>query len=424
MERFSKIKSWLLQIMQRNLYYKYIYTTFVKNFAIWLTAFTIVLFAMNYVEVENFSKLTDRLFITLIKTFESCLDILNIVCLLCCISYCFRAKNNFNFCVVQSFGVSSKQIIRPIMLFLLVFCLTKIFILKPLSLYVDNFKKNISKQSAKKEITLKSGTKFTIIDEIDKNNYRIINAVFVDRNKYEIFLKNAVVMNYANDDFVGVYSAKQGIIKNEEIELFNANYLNKTSNVENISNKTNIETLVLNSKLNVKSVVGEIKNAEKLKKSLYLGLYDHIRVIGTKNKNKNLYTDAGIQARVYMAEEIANIFIMFLCVLMAYLFCATNSRNVNIIKISISCFLSYFLISRISHQLLSIVYYSKTSAFCFCFIHLLVCWVIYLLILNKDWCNVFFSRKNVKVFFIKIVNSFFKLKNKFLKLDRHRCQVP
>ena len=124
-------------------YSKYIFITFAKEFIIWITAFFVILFSISYIDIPNGLNFTQKMVYNIDKTLEKILASSNIVLLITCISYFIKTKSSFNFHILQSFGISTINILKPILIFIAIFGVVNIFCLKPLSIHLENARRII-----------------------------------------------------------------------------------------------------------------------------------------------------------------------------------------------------------------------------------------------------------------------------------------
>ena len=386
----------VFSFFRTNIYSRYIFTNFLRDLCLWIFVFFVVLFALQYVDIDNRFDLKHKLFFTFINTFDTFTGSYNVVCLVCCICFILRLKNSFNFSILKSFGMTSKQILNPMIKLMFLFVICEVFVLKPLSVKLQNFKKIAEKHYFEKEsFELKSGLKFVFIDNENEKDYKIIKATYNGRDSEVIYVDNATIMMYKNGTFSEMYVAKKTYIKDGVIDLEGVNYLKKDGKS---FQKNSISTVSIKTNFNNKALVHELKNSSKLNYSVLLNVYDHLKFFNKKEIKKDNTTEANFLAREFLTAEISNIFLVLLCVLLSFLFCVSLERNANDMRLAIKCFIMYFIVLRMHHQISQAVILSFWSSLWFCVVNALICSFVYLLILNKDWCKTLlrFSKKKIK----------------------------
>ena len=368
-----------------NTYAKYILVNFLKDLCLWMLAFFIILFTLRYIDIDYRFDLKHKLFFTFINTFDTFVGSYNIVCLVCCICFNLRLKSSFNFSILKSFGITSKQILRPMLVLLFLFAICGVFVLKPASARLQNIKKILKNQYIEnEEFGLKPGLKFVFIDNENKRDYKIIKATYNNRSDEAIYTIDAIIMLYKNRILDEVYVAENAYFKDGAVDLENVNVLQKDG--KNFT-KVDVGNISIQTNFNKKALIHELKNSSKLNHSVVLSVYDHLKFLNRKEIKKNITTEANFLAREFLMEEISNIFLIFLCVLFSFLFCVSLERNTNGMKLAVECFIMYFIVLRLHHQLSQSVNISFLSSMLFCVINALFCSFVYLLILNKDWCK-------------------------------------
>ena len=130
-------------IYKPKLFSGFILKQYIKEFFYWLFAVFIVLFSISYIEnislVMNFFCKFASIFI---DTCDILLSIIDVVILCSCISFFIRIKGYFNIFILQSFGITTMQILKPIILFVVFLCFFNTFITRPIVL--NNFNKMLN----------------------------------------------------------------------------------------------------------------------------------------------------------------------------------------------------------------------------------------------------------------------------------------
>ena len=390
-------------------YSTYIFWHFAIDFCLWFLTFFAILLALKQMDGYDDYTFFQNLWFSFIRSFGNVLDNVNVITVLSCIFFFIRMRKMFDFNILKTFGLTSGQILCPIILFIIIFGIFKTFALRPVCIKLENHKK-IQMEKWKKGETrfLKSGTSFTLIDDEGKGNYSIIQGVYNQHNEISLKFSSAIFSQYRNNNLTAIYAAQQVVLKDHVFTLSDVQKISiKNKDVQRFNLKEKkIKTKITSQELSVR-----IRNENKLKKTIMLGLYDHIRLLKKSHIHNNIHDDVGIHAKTYIANEIISFFNAILCILFSFLLCTVNARNAHIAKSSLECFIIYFLILRIFHSLENIVKISDYGAFTIVGLSLSLCIFTYLAILNKDWCG--YYRKTI---FSVIRNDFNSLKTLLFKL--------
>ena len=328
-----------------NLFSQYIFTSYSKEFIIWCLCFTILILSCNQISL-NQEWSNYRKFVCLVNdTIKTINETFGIITLIASMAYFFRTKSSFNFFSLESFGVSSFKILKPILLFLFIFSLFKIFILHPIGIKYHNLYEEIKNNEIDKTI-LKKGDNISLLDGKNTISYKIISGFFDKQDEKGFYFTDITILEYLNDEIISITSSKNAMLNsNKEIILNNLSIIDL--NNKNEKNRTIFKKyLKLNSDYDIKKLILNVKNNKKIEKTKILHLYDHIKTIKNNNQT-SLTSKAIVDARIYILGEFIFILSMFFACLIAFLFCVSSSRNINTIKTSLSCFFIFFAFERI-----------------------------------------------------------------------------
>ena len=146
----NKNSTFKINFKKPGIYFSYIFNNFAIIFFLWLFAFFVVLFAINQSEsVEGFN-ISKNLFFSFVETVNELNNNISIVCLVSCIHFFLKTSKSFNIYVLESFGLKFSQILKPIIIFLLILCLLKIFFINPMYVKLFNYSKIIRSDIKKK----------------------------------------------------------------------------------------------------------------------------------------------------------------------------------------------------------------------------------------------------------------------------------
>ena len=303
---------------------------------------------------------------------------------------------NFNIYVLKSFGLTSKQILRPVFIFLVILCFFRIFCLQPLCIKLENQRKIL--ESREEKIFLKEGTDFMAFDGDDVENYMIISGKYKSNDNKGLNFNDAVILKYKNKELETCYSAREALLSDNNILL-------KDVSITNVGNKKSWQETAndINVKTNItiKLIIKQINNTEKVKKTFLLNLYDHLGFL--KGKNNNYNNDIRKDSITYIVNEIISSVNIILCCFLSFFFCVRSARDASILKSSFNCFIVYFIILRIFHSLEKIIAYSVYIPTYIISISILLCIFTYYLILDKDWGHYYYNsiKKDIVIFIRK-----------------------
>ena len=377
---FSFLHKKITSILSLRIYTKYLFRTFAVDYLLWLLVFFLILFAFKQMDANDNYGLARNVMISITRAGWRMMKMLNIVSLICCIFYFIRIQKSFNFFVIEAFGVSSNRILQPILIFLTFASIFKTFVLMPAVVKLENNRQAFYLSLKSEQIALTPGKKFTFIDGKETNNYNIISGSYCMHRRDFFDARDVIVLCYKNNSLNEIYSAKQAVLTEGKWNLSNVNV---TSLNDRQSTTIFLQKISLNSLLNVKELIMEINYAEKIQKEFELDIYDHIRYL-TKLHKTNIKNEPIEQARLYLYNEIISFLGTMLCCFMAFFFCVSSSRCNNFVKVSLKCFILYFVFFRLLHLFENLVKISTFGTACVCLLLFFVCVLFYLLILDKD----------------------------------------
>ena len=368
------------------IYFGYIFYNFAVSFFLWFFVFFILLFAIKRMDGDDSYNFSQNMLLAISRAFNVLLDNIGIISLLSCIFFFVKTEKNFNFNILKSFGLPSKKILMPIILFLTLFNMINILALRPLDVKLTNYRKiTLMRKMKNDDILLQRGADFMITDEKKHNEYTLIFGTYDKEDRRSLQFSNAVFLFYNNNQLVKNYSAKNAILQNGMFLLKNANYVNITENNDTINNYI-LKNVKIPTDLSIKDVKYQISNSNKIKNSIKLGFYDYLKTFTKKLSIKN---DVELSAKMYFLNEIISFFTTILCCFLSFLFFIFKSRGASIIKISVKCFIVYFIVLRIFKFLQVFMKFSIYSNFFVISIAYMFCAFTCFLIINKDWCNYF-----------------------------------
>ena len=385
-KNYIVVINFIKKILTPKMYAIYITANFAKTFLIWFIAFFAVLFAIKHLDSNDKYTLSQNLIIDCYRAGSVLCDNINIIILISCIFFIIKMKNNFNFQILETFSLTSTKILFPMIIFLIFISTIKIFVLQPLIVDLENKKiAIINNNSLQDNLILKEGTTFNIIQGDNKNDFFIISGTYKEHTKEHLISTNTVVLQYENQNLIKSFVSQNAILTKNQWLLQKVNILNLINKYAKIEFADNY---IIESNVKPNEIAIKIKNTEKLLKSLQLNLYDHIKLIKqNKHNDAKIQNEIDAKARVYITNEIVSLFLSFLCCLLSFLFCVSNLRNANIAKLSLKCFIVYFIILRIFHSLENITKISIYGSYCVIALSVIMCYIVYFFIINKDWCE-------------------------------------
>lgn len=374
-------------ILKPKICFMYIFNHFACIFFTCFFIFFAILTSFRQIDSDNGDGFAQNLFFSSIYSLNMLINNINIITIVSCIFFFIKTSKNFNIYVLESFGITSSAILRPIFTFLIIISLFKTFCLNPLYVQLENYKKDKTKKIKKYTNLVKNKTKFTIIDDTNNDNYMIITGIYNKHTNDFFSFNEAKFFQIKNKKLITCYYASKAILSGNEFLLSDVIAVNIQNN-DMLQNKHNV--MRLHSNQTIDKVITKIITTDKIEKETILDIYDCIKLL-LQNvsfvKNK-----AEIYAISCLFSNFISLLSAILCCLISFLFCAQSSRGANMLKFSLQCFVVCFTILRIFDFLMKAAILSIYSIFCIVCATFLLCCFVYLLILNRDWCN--FYRRN------------------------------
>ena len=175
---FSYFYNRIVSFFSAKIYTKHLLKTFAIDYVLWFFVFFLILFAFKQMDANDNYGLARNLMISVTRAGWRMMKMLNIVSLICCICYFIRIQKSFNFFVIEAFGVSSKQILKPILMFLIFASIFKTFVLMPTVVKLENNRQAFYLSFNSEQLALQQGVNFTIFDGKKTNNYNIISGSY------------------------------------------------------------------------------------------------------------------------------------------------------------------------------------------------------------------------------------------------------
>ena len=379
-------------ISEQRICFLYIFNHFAYTFLACFFIFFAILTSFRQIDNDSGSGFVQNLFFSSIYSLNMLINNINIVTIVSCIFFFIKTAKNFNIYVLESFGLTSSVILRPIFTFLIIISLFKTFCLNPLYVQLENYKKDKTKK-IKQENLVKDKTKFTIIDDTNGNNYMIITGTYNRHTNNFFSFTKAKFFQIKNKKLTTCYYANEAILSENKFLLSDVSIANIQNN-NTLQSKRSIVNL--HSNQTVDKVIAKITTTGKLEKEITLDVYDCIKLL-LKNIS-SIKNEAEIYAISCLFSNFLSLLNAILCCLLSFLFCVQSSREANMLKFSLKCFIVCFTILRVFDFLMKIAILSMYTIFCIASATFLLCCFVYLLILDRDWCN--FYRRD---FFLKII---------------------
>ena len=119
---------------------RYIFFTFGREFLMWFCAIFIMFATFNQIgmSTDSSGRLSFLMLDNILETSCKILKLTEFVILFSCITYFLRTKSFFNLSMLQSFGITTMNIIKPIIVFLVIFWFFRVFIFHPLIVKYSN----------------------------------------------------------------------------------------------------------------------------------------------------------------------------------------------------------------------------------------------------------------------------------------------
>lgn len=395
-----------------NLYSKIIFFNFGKIFLSCFFIIFLISFSLNFSLNFNQNSTHDALIISLYKTLKTATKNINIISIISCIFFISFTNKNFSITILQTFGISTKKIIRPVIIFLIFISLTNTFFLKPITIKLQNIKNAKIHKIENTKIEIPINTKFKLIDEYEKNKHMIITGEYFNHDNKIIECKNISLLEYENNKIIKLYQAKNSFFSNNLLLLKNIKLF-----IFNNTDKEIKELDEVNLKTNFKNdeIILKLQQEQKINKNIKLNLYDYLNLMyfyqNGKEQNKVYFN-----ARIFLINEIINLFNSILSFLIVFLFCNVKNKNKNILFPATKSFIIYLIILRIfkSFNNQGSLYYPTLLLF----LSILLCLSTYYLILNYQWGNLYY--KMFKQMMLNIKNRYIKvLLNRLINLYHH-----
>ena len=395
-----------------NLYSKIIFFNFGKIFLSCFFILFLISFSLNFSLNFNQNSIQDALIISLYKTLKTATKNINIISIISCIFFISFTNKNFSITILQTFGISTKKIIRPVIIFSIFISLTNTFFLKPITIKLQNIKNAKIHKIENTKIEIPINTEFKLIDEYEKNKHMIITGEYFNHDNKIIECKNISLLEYENNKIIKLYQAKNSFFSNNLLLLKNIKL-----SIFNNTDKEIKELDEMNLKTNFKNdeIILKLQQEQKINKNIKLNLYDYLNLMyfyqNGKEQNKVYFN-----ARIFLINEIINLFNSILSFLIVFLFCNVKNKNKNILFPATKSFIIYLIILRIfkSFNDQGSLYYPTLLLF----LSILLCLSTYYLILNYQWGNLYY--KMFKQMMLNIKNRYIKvLLNRLINLYHH-----
>jgi len=395
-----------------NLYSKIIFFNFGKIFLSCFFILFLISFSLNFSLNFNQNSIQDALIISLYKTLKTATKNINIISIISCIFFISFTNKNFSITILQTFGISTKKIIRPVIIFSIFISLTNTFFLKPITIKLQNIKNAKIHKIENTKIEIPINTEFKLIDEYEKNKHMIITGEYFNHDNKIIECKNISLLEYENNKIIKLYQAKNSFFSNNLLLLKNIKLF-----IFNNTDKEIKELDEMNLKTNFKNdeIILKLQQEQKINKNIKLNLYDYLNLMyfyqNGKEQNKVYFN-----ARIFLINEIINLFNSILSFLIVFLFCNVKNKNKNILFPATKSFIIYLIILRIfkSFNDQGSLYYPTLLLF----LSILLCLSTYYLILNYQWGNLYY--KMFKQMMLNIKNRYIKvLLNRLINLYHH-----
>ena len=365
---------------------RYIFFTFGKEFLMWFCALFILLATFNQIGLttEGGNNLSFLIMENICETSCQILKLTEFVILFACITFFIRSKGFFNLSMLQSFGMTSIKTIVPIIVFLVIFWVVRVFALHPLVVKYSNLQSIYKKEHKLSIVSI--GTKFNIFDGKKAGDYMVVNGTYKGGNKDVIVVRDATFLKYKNNAISETYYAKVAKLDKSQWKMNDVLYYNHQR--ETLRNR---QSYTIKSELTNEKLMSNISGAHKYENSLKLHIYDNIRLL-LSNKNANGETENMRQARLELTNDIICLMNSIVCCFLTFILCITSSRISNIIKISLKSFLAFFILTRIFSFLGPTIKNSNFNAFIAIMLSMTVISSFYTFLIKRDWKIEIFRR--------------------------------
>ena len=358
---------------------RYIFFTFGKEFLMWFCALFILLTTFNQIgmSTESSGSLSFMILDNILETSCQILKLTEFVILFACITYFLRTKGFFNLSMLQSFGTTTMNIIKPIVVFLVIFWTIRVFIFHPLVVKYSNIQSIYKKEHKLSVVSI--DTKFNIFEGNKAGDYMLISGTYKGGNKDIVVTRDATLLKYKNNKLVDTYYAKMAKFDKSKWVMNDVLYYNHKK--EKLEHQ---QSASIKSELTANNLMSNISGAHKYEKSLRLHVYDNIKLL-IFDKNKNGEIDALRQARLEITNDIICLMNSIICCLLTFILCITSSRVSNIIKISLKSFLAFFILTRIFSFLGPTIKNSNFHAFVAIMLSVTIVSCFYTFLIKRDW---------------------------------------
>lgn len=363
-----------------HIYLKYIFKNIAIHFLLLFISFFIILYSFSYIDSTSaivfHSKKIKFLYI-LSHTFIDFFNIIDIVVLLSCVSFFVVSKKIIRFEILESFGITSLQILKPIFIFFVIFGLLKIFVIQPTTIHMFNKYNTIVEDNNKKII--KEGTYFDFIDK-PNNDLLIIKGKYAKTKNDKIYIEDAVFLEYKNrKQLSNIYLPQTIILDKNNWRLYNATKINQ-ANQTKYENKN----FSFNTQIDGKDFISYLSIQKKTNNRKFrTTIYDNLSTFfNTSNKNDGNMIKNSVASIILNIIKVNNSIIF---VLIAFLLFISTARNSNFIAKIIESFLSVFFISHIFSNLEIEMQNSVFISIIALFFDVIMLAILLVLVYEKNW---------------------------------------
>ncbi len=262
---------------------------------------SILILFINFIELSRIipedNKNVSNFFYLSVLKFPSVLN--EIIPFVTIISITFLVRNlvnNNEFISMRNIGYSIFDIFKPIAVAIFIIGLFFLFVINPISIIFENsYNKKLNQNNYSPYSIKIVENQMWIKNEINEENYSFIILKEIDLKNMNVDNINIILINEKSKQFI---NAKQGIIKNNLLELKNVNFYDfKYENFENIENFNFIINF---------NQVDIINSINKFKLIPFYNYFSHINTL-TKF---NLYSpEIGL---FYLSEVLKPLFLVML----------------------------------------------------------------------------------------------------------------
>ena len=363
-----------------SIYFSYIFKNIMLHFLLWSLSFFTILYSFSYIDCSSsivFHSVKIKYLYIFSHTFIDFFNIIDIVILLSCVSFFVVSKKIIRFEILESFGIKSLEILKPIFIFFITFGIVKIFIIQPSYIHIFNKYNTIVEENNK--IIIKEGLLFNFIDKQD-NDMFVINGKYAKKEEDKIYIEDAIFLEYKNRKMLSnVFLPQTIILEKNRWSLYNTTKINQLNQVKydnkNFTFKTNINANDFISYLSIQKKT----NSRKLRTTIYDNISNFF-ISSSKNDNNMIKSSF---AFIILSIIKVNNSIIF--VLISFLLFITNARNSNFIVKIIESFLSVFFISHIFGNIESEMQSSIFISIIALFFDISLLSFLFILLYEKNW---------------------------------------